>query len=74
MWLNVFITGFASLSVGFILGWVMGRPWRWDRHVFNDVRSDDTVSDDARSNDAGSVPARHGEDLPPLPTTLTMRG
>jgi hypothetical protein len=60
MWLNVFITGFASLFVGFILGWVMGRPWRWDRYVSSDALSSDTVSSGALSNGAGTVPARHG--------------
>jgi hypothetical protein len=33
MWLNVLIMGFASLFVGFILGWVIGRPRRWDRYI-----------------------------------------
>jgi len=30
MWLNVMILGFASLSLGFVLGWVVARPKRWD--------------------------------------------
>jgi hypothetical protein len=30
MWLNVIILSLASLSVGFILGWVVGRPRRWE--------------------------------------------
>jgi hypothetical protein len=30
MWLNVIILSIASLSVGFILGWVVGRPRRWE--------------------------------------------
>jgi hypothetical protein len=29
MWLNVIILSLASLSTGFILGWVVGRPRRW---------------------------------------------
>jgi hypothetical protein len=30
MWLNVMILGFASLTVGFLLGWVFALPKRWD--------------------------------------------
>ncbi|MCW2889144.1 MAG: hypothetical protein QOE54_3047 [Streptosporangiaceae bacterium] len=59
MWLNVFIMGFASLSVGFILGWVMGRPRRWDRYVWNE---------------APTVPGPATDDLVPLSTTLTTHG
>jgi hypothetical protein len=29
MWLNFFFLIVASLCVGFILGWVVGRPRRW---------------------------------------------
>jgi hypothetical protein len=29
MWLNFVILVIASLCVGFILGWVVGRPRRW---------------------------------------------
>jgi hypothetical protein len=29
MWLNVTILSLASLSTGFVLGWVVGRPRRW---------------------------------------------
>jgi hypothetical protein len=29
MWLNIMFLTFASLCVGFILGWVMARPRRW---------------------------------------------
>jgi hypothetical protein len=29
MWLNFVFLIFASLCVGFILGWVVGRPRRW---------------------------------------------
>jgi hypothetical protein len=56
MWLNVFIMGFASLFVGFILGWVMGRPRRWDHYV---------------SSEAARIPARPEDSLAPLPPTLT---
>ncbi|MCW2913652.1 MAG: hypothetical protein JWN52_1720 [Actinomycetia bacterium] len=58
MWLNVFIMGFASLFVGFVLGWVMARPRRWDRYV---------------SDNAESFPARPEEDLTPLSSPLTTR-
>jgi hypothetical protein len=30
MWLNLLFLGVASLSVGFILGWIVARPRRWD--------------------------------------------
>ncbi len=30
MWLNVIILAFASLSVGFLVGWVFALPKRWD--------------------------------------------
>jgi hypothetical protein len=30
MWLNVIILTLASLSVGFILGWIIARPRRWE--------------------------------------------
>jgi hypothetical protein len=29
MWLNLVFLVLASLCVGFILGWVVGRPRRW---------------------------------------------
>ncbi len=29
MWLNIVFTGSACLLVGFLLGWVVGRPRRW---------------------------------------------
>lgn len=29
MWLNLLFSIVASLCVGFILGWIMGRPRRW---------------------------------------------
>jgi hypothetical protein len=29
MWLNLIFLIFASLCVGFILGWFVGRPRRW---------------------------------------------
>jgi hypothetical protein len=29
MWLNLVFLTFASLCVGFILGWVVARPRRW---------------------------------------------
>lgn len=29
MWLNFVMLTIATLSVGFILGWVVGRPRRW---------------------------------------------
>jgi hypothetical protein len=34
MWLNTIILSLACLLTGFILGWVCGRPRRWDRHVW----------------------------------------
>jgi hypothetical protein len=30
MWLNMFFLTIASLCVGFILGWIVARPRRWD--------------------------------------------
>ena len=29
MWLNMIFLSLASLFVGFILGWLVGRPRRW---------------------------------------------
>lgn len=33
MWLNLVFLILASLFVGFILGWVVGRPRRWGAFV-----------------------------------------
>ena len=30
MWLNTMILCFASLTVGFLLGWIVALPKRWD--------------------------------------------
>lgn len=30
MWLNLLFMSAASLSVGFILGWIVARPRRWE--------------------------------------------
>jgi hypothetical protein len=39
MWLNFIIMIVASLSVGFILGWIVGRPRRWGVFVADDSDS-----------------------------------
>lgn len=31
MWLNMLILSIASIAVGFILGWIVALPKRWDR-------------------------------------------
>lgn len=33
MWLNMIILSFACLLVGFILGWIVACPRRWDAYV-----------------------------------------
>lgn len=33
MWLNLFISSVASLVVGFVLGWIVACPRRWDTHL-----------------------------------------
>lgn len=33
MWLNFIVLILASLCVGFILGWLVGRPRRWGTFV-----------------------------------------
>ncbi|MCW2905075.1 MAG: hypothetical protein JWO67_7340 [Streptosporangiaceae bacterium] len=38
MWLNVMILSVASLSTGFVLGWVAGRPKRWYTGFWADAR------------------------------------
>ena len=43
MWLNVLILSLASLSTGFVLGWVVGRPKRW---YGGDVWADAAPSDE----------------------------
>ncbi|MFI6521604.1 hypothetical protein ACIBF1_39055 [Spirillospora sp. NPDC050679] len=30
MWLNLFLLSLASLVVGFVLGWIVACPRRWD--------------------------------------------
>lgn len=35
MWLNLIILSVASLVVGFVLGWIVACPRRWDAY-FND--------------------------------------
>jgi len=32
MWLNLIIMSAASLAVGFVLGWIVACPRRWDAH------------------------------------------
>jgi hypothetical protein len=72
MWLNVFIMGFASLFVGFILGWIMGRPRRWDRYVWDAAPVSPSSSVPASPV---PVPAASSVDgLAPLPPTLTTHG
>ncbi|MGI8336808.1 hypothetical protein ACRYCC_43280 [Actinomadura scrupuli] len=78
MWLNVFIMGFASLFVGFILGWIMGRPRRWDRYVWDaapaPASSPRAPSVPISSEPASSVPASSVDGLAPLPPTVTTHG
>lgn len=31
MWLNLLIMSSASLAVGFVIGWIVACPRRWDR-------------------------------------------
>lgn len=33
MWLNMIFLTIASLCVGFILGWIVARPRRWDDYI-----------------------------------------
>jgi hypothetical protein len=46
MWLNVCTMGFASMFVGFVVGWVMGRPRRWDPHIPHDQIPQDQIPQD----------------------------
>jgi hypothetical protein len=44
MWLNLIFLIFASLCVGFILGWFVGRPRRWGAFVSDTQPADDDES------------------------------
>jgi hypothetical protein len=75
MWLNVLIMGFSCLFVGFILGWVMGRPRRWDRYIVSGISAGISGgSSSGSSSEAARFPARPTEHLASLPPTLTTRG
>jgi hypothetical protein len=43
MWLNVTILSLASLSTGFVLGWVVGRPRRWYSRTSGDAAPRDDL-------------------------------
>jgi hypothetical protein len=43
MWLNVTILSLASLSTGFILGWVVARPRRWYSRTWTDATPRDDL-------------------------------
>ncbi|WP_157431854.1 hypothetical protein [Actinomadura hibisca] len=46
MWLNLFLLSVASLVVGFVLGWIVACPRRWDAHFADEpaVPRDDLPS------------------------------
>lgn len=44
MWLNLIFVILASLCVGFILGWLVGRPRRWGSFGSDTPPADDDQS------------------------------
>ncbi|MBW8481043.1 hypothetical protein [Actinomadura parmotrematis] len=40
MWLNLIILGAASLVVGFVLGWIVACPRRWDTRYLDEPAGD----------------------------------
>ena len=59
MWLNFIVSIIASLCVGFILGWVVGRPRQWG--VFGADTPSTPHGPDA-PDDPGAPGAPGGED------------
>lgn len=56
MWLNMIFLSFASLFVGFILGWLVARPRRWG--VFAGGRPED--ADEAEPRERFTQGSRPG--------------
>lgn len=53
MWLNVLILSFACLLVGFILGWIVACPRRWDAYVDREPRQTTLPRLDLQSGGGG---------------------
>jgi hypothetical protein len=71
MWLNTIILGLACLFTGFIVGWVCGRPRRWDRYVWAET-SGAPWAETSGAPGTSAIPETSGpDDLPPLPGGVT---
>ena len=44
MWLNILFMGFACLLVGFLVGWVVARPRRWDSYAWDQAPSTENLA------------------------------
>ncbi|MFC5186243.1 hypothetical protein [Actinomadura harenae] len=61
MWLNLFMLGAASLAVGFVLGWIVACPRRWDAHFHDEAAHGPDAAravPEARDPSAETVAAR----------------
>jgi hypothetical protein len=55
MWLNMFFLTIASLCVGFILGWIVARPRRWETFPGGGFPSGAPVEADRREQVTGGA-------------------
>lgn len=56
MWLNVIVLIVASLLVGFILGWIVARPKRWEYMGEGPVARPDDLTTPPRLTSGGAAP------------------
>ncbi|MCP2338265.1 hypothetical protein [Actinomadura rupiterrae] len=72
MWLNLLMMGVASLAVGFVLGWIVACPRRWDAHYCDETApGHDFRHAPAPRADQAPAPATPGADRVPVRARLT---